>query len=61
MSFCLVLSLRFAHKTILDVVIDQSDRLHIGVAGGGAHEFEATFFEVFGERVGFGGVGGVVG
>lgn len=57
-------TLRFSHfsfKTILLMVVDQSHRLHIGVANRCAHKFETAFFEVFGEGVGFGGVGGVVG
>ena len=52
---------RFPFKAIFLMVIDQADCLHIGVANRRTHEFEAPFFEVFGERVGFGGVRGVVG
>ena len=51
----------FSFKTILLMVVDQSHRLHIGIANRRTHKFETPFFEVFGERVGFGGVRGVVG
>ena len=33
-------------KAIRGVVIDHPDRLHVGVADGGAEEFESTLFEV---------------
>ena len=59
-SVILLLS-RFPFEAILLMVVDQSHRLHIGVANRRAHEFKAAFFQVFGECVGFGGVGGVVG
>ena len=52
---------RFPFKAIFLMVIDQADCLHIGVANRRTHEFEAAFFEVFGEGIGFGGAGGVVG
>ncbi len=41
-----------------DVVVDQADGLHEGVADSRADEGEAAFFEVFAESVGFGRAGG---
>lgn len=42
------------------MVIDHPDRLHVGVAGGRAHEFKAAFFQVFCQRIRLRGACGVV-
>ena len=47
----------FPEVAALEVIVDDAHGLHEGVSGGGADEFPAAFFEIFGESNGFGGGG----